>query len=197
MIKAIQKKIQSLYRVESIPCIMEYLISKEKLQNLNLMIRPQVVLKRDPSGISLGVYLGDPKQIKHLKQTSDLNLYTMIVEEVSHFIYLFWNMQHERRLSLLDLEVQGEIDKFLLVADQLGYSNALIEKIFNKYLLRKGMPKEEKVRYRRANQLGKILIKEMASRKYQRKKMLDFLRIFYRKGSTYRINQLSKIKSNS
>jgi hypothetical protein len=35
------------------------------------------------------------------------------VEGVSHFSYLMWNARHRRGISQLELELQGEVDKYI------------------------------------------------------------------------------------
>ncbi|MBS0380308.1 MAG: hypothetical protein JSS29_17640 [Proteobacteria bacterium] len=35
------------------------------------------------------------------------------LEGVSHFVYLTWNARHDRPVSLLELEMQAEVDKFM------------------------------------------------------------------------------------
>ena len=36
------------------------------------------------------------------------------LEGVSHFLYLVWNASHDRPVSLLELEMQAEVDKFIV-----------------------------------------------------------------------------------
>jgi hypothetical protein len=36
-----------------------------------------------------------------------------VLEGVSHFLYLVWNASHDRPVSLLELEMQAEVDKFI------------------------------------------------------------------------------------
>ncbi len=36
------------------------------------------------------------------------------LEGVSHFLYLVWNASHDRPVSLLELEMQAEVDKFVV-----------------------------------------------------------------------------------
>jgi hypothetical protein len=37
-----------------------------------------------------------------------------VLEGVSHFLYLAWNASHDRAVSLLELEMQAEVDKFIV-----------------------------------------------------------------------------------
>ena len=194
LITEIQERIQTLYGLDAIPAITQFLISKEKIASLHLLDRPQVVLCQKAGEVELGVYLGETFGLKGEIGANDIQLYAVLVEEVSHFIYLFWNMTHSQKFSLLDVEVQGEIDKFLLLADQLGFSDDLVQRLFGKYLLRDNLPKEEVTRYQKAHVLGKHFIKRILQADLNRSEMINFLRVFYRKGSTERIKEMYKIR---
>lgn len=195
LLQNIQNKLLKLYNVDTVPCITQYLVDKDTLEDLNLYDRPQLIIHKTHNDISLGVYLGDKERFEEHADLNDLNVYAYLVEEISHFNYLFWNIKHERPCSLLDIEVQGEIDKFLILADEKGFSRELIKTLFGKYMLRGNLTQEEKTRYHFAHTLGKALIQDIFRQKLKRKKILDFLRVFYRKGSVRRINELSRLKS--
>src|SRR6201991_295198 len=42
--------------------------------------------------------------------------YWTALEGVSHFVYLAWNAGHDKPVTLLELELQAEIDKYVLAA---------------------------------------------------------------------------------
>jgi len=54
--------------------------------------------------------LANPLQALHGGNLAD---YWTALEGVSHFIYLAWNAGHDRGVSLLELELQAEIDKYV------------------------------------------------------------------------------------
>ncbi|MCB1197084.1 MAG: hypothetical protein R3A45_02175 [Bdellovibrionota bacterium] len=185
LLALIQEKIQKLYSLEDIPDISKFLISKDKIESLHLMVRPQVVVRQQGEEVELGVYLGES-----LEDVETVDAYAVLVEEVSHFIYLFWNLTHDQPFSLLDVEVQGEIDKFLFFADQLGFSDQVVQKIFGHYLLRENLPPEETQRYHQAHRLGQRFIRKMLRADLKYTETLKFLRAFYRQGSAKRIRQI-------
>ncbi len=49
----------------------------------------------------------------HALHAGNLGDYITALEGVSHFIYLAWNAGHDRAVSLLELELQAEIDKYV------------------------------------------------------------------------------------
>lgn len=70
--------------------------------------------------VGLSLYL-DPALLERLAQADpmvslhDGNVadYWTALEGVSHFLYLAWNAGHDRPVSLLELEMQAEVDKYV------------------------------------------------------------------------------------
>jgi hypothetical protein len=69
----------------------------------------------------MSLYL-DPKLLERLARANPLtclhagnvaDCWTAL-EGVSHFLYLAWNAGHDRRVSLLELEMQAEVDKYVV-----------------------------------------------------------------------------------
>ena len=73
---------------------------------------------RDAVGVSL--YL-DPQLLERLQEADPLQHlhegnvadYWTALEGVSHFLYFAWNAAHDKPVSLLELEMQAEIDKYV------------------------------------------------------------------------------------
>jgi hypothetical protein len=53
----------------------------------------------------------DPLRRLHAGNVAD---YWTALEGVSHFLYLAWNAGHDRPVSLLELEMQAEVDKYVV-----------------------------------------------------------------------------------
>jgi hypothetical protein len=70
--------------------------------------------------VGMSLYL-DPELLKRLSladpmvRLHDGNVadYWTALEGVSHFLYLAWNAGHDRPVSLLELEMQAEVDKYV------------------------------------------------------------------------------------
>lgn len=190
MIQHIQKKLQHLYRLHDMPCVEDYFIQRETILSFGLLDRPQVVVFFEKEGANVGVYLGQD-EFEHASTWSRFAVYT---EEISHFLFLMWRLQHDQELSLLDLEVQGEIDKFLLTADMWGVDHTTMEQTFGRYDLHDELSQAEKKRYHHAHFLGKGFAKNIITKKWRYGTMMRFLREFYRKSSIYRISTLRKLR---
>ena len=74
----------------------------------------------DTGEIAMSLYL-DPGLLERLgradpmKRLHDGNVadYWTALEGVSHFVYLAWNAGHDKPVSLLELEMQAEVDKYV------------------------------------------------------------------------------------
>jgi hypothetical protein len=79
-----------------------------------------VAQSADGSEVALSLYL-DPHLLERLAQADPLqslhagNVADCLtaLEGVSHFLYLAWNAGHDKPVSLLELEMQAEVDKFI------------------------------------------------------------------------------------
>jgi hypothetical protein len=78
------------------------------------------------------------------------------LEGVSHFTYYAWNAQREKKVTLFELELQAEVDKFvttgMLLRRQSGREpRELHGWLFDRTRLDTGLHGAERERYRRAN----------------------------------------------
>jgi hypothetical protein len=78
------------------------------------------------------------------------------LEGVSHFIYYAWNAARDKDVSLFELELQAEVDKFvttgMLLREQTGRKqNGLHGWLFDSPTLAVELGEHERERYRRAN----------------------------------------------
>jgi hypothetical protein len=81
-----------------------------------------IVAQPAPAGddAAVSLYL-DPKLLERLNREDpmvrlhDGNVadYCTALEGVSHFLYLAWNAGHDRPVSILELEMQAEVDKYV------------------------------------------------------------------------------------
>ncbi|MEL6185059.1 MAG: hypothetical protein AAFU79_10580 [Myxococcota bacterium] len=81
----------------------------------------------------------------------DLDAFCAVVEGVSHFVYFTW-AGDARPVSRLELELQAEIDKFLVLREVLGLrGDGLIEALFERFSLSEDLEAEGRERYVVAN----------------------------------------------
>jgi hypothetical protein len=80
----------------------------------------QVIVAEEPDSVRIAVYL-DAALLARLQRADPMarldgqNLadYWAVVEGVSHFVCLAWNARHDKQVSLEELELQAEIDKYI------------------------------------------------------------------------------------
>lgn len=80
-----------------------------------------VVASEGADAVGVSLYL-DPALLERLRRADPIRALTQAnvadywtaLEGVSHFVYFAWNAGHDKTVSLLELELQAEIDKFVL-----------------------------------------------------------------------------------
>ncbi|MEZ5460161.1 MAG: hypothetical protein R3E65_12960, partial [Steroidobacteraceae bacterium] len=81
----------------------------------------------DAAGCGVALYLdplvlrrletNDPTRALHAGNVAD---YLTVLEGVSHFVCVAWHAQHDRAVSLLALELQAEVDKYVATVTLLA-----------------------------------------------------------------------------
>jgi hypothetical protein len=80
----------------------------------------QLLVQSLPDALGLALFL-DAALLARLERSDPLSAlhdgnigdYWTVLEGVSHFVCLAWNAHHDRDVSLLELELQAEIDKYV------------------------------------------------------------------------------------
>jgi hypothetical protein len=162
----VQRRLETLYALEPQAPVTEFLMAEEDAAGL-----PgggsRTLVSHDGDEIALGVVLEGAVRV-HLArrdprvQLDDTNLgpFCTLTEEVSHFVYLLFCARTERSVTQLELELQGEVDKYLTAAFLLSQQNEgavstrLRDLLFRHYRLGPGLSAEQEERYRAASALA-------------------------------------------
>lgn len=128
----------------------------------------------------------------------ELDAYCKLAEGVSHFLYLAYAANHGRRVSLLELETQAEIDKFascLLHRWSDGakdWAEQLHRQIFDNVHFNQALKPDERRRYEEANRLSRAYCKRLLQHVAQRRmdRLLTELRYSYRLGAEAKLRYL-------
>ena len=107
------------------------------------------------------------------------------LEGVSHFVYYAWNAARDKNVSLFELELQAEVDKFvttgLLLREQTGREpNGLHGWLFDFPTLDAELNDHERERYRRANRYAARYCARLALTRDDEAEAHRELRHFYR-----------------
>ena len=135
MLSQLQKHLTAIYRVDPGYDVKDFLITDPMLARIlgkGALVpdtEESVLLREDEDGLALSVFLDDA-MLSRLKdsnplqalQADQLNDLWTVLEGISHFNYIAWRARKNQCVSLLELEMQAEVDKFvstfLLALDQ-------------------------------------------------------------------------------
>lgn len=197
---ALQQRLQSLYEIDLEHRVEDYLITDARLLlamegDSRHRPREKLLVCQDGEELMLSLYLDaglvealqqdDPLASLHDGNLSDLCL---ALEGVSHFVYLAWNAVHERNVTLLELELQAEVDKFVLLSlileEQSGeHPDDLHTRLFERVRYADELDGVQQQRYQEANYLAAKYCWGL-QRRYLRmdngQRRLNDLRRFYR-----------------
>lgn len=168
----LQRELEAIYGVEA-PRVEEFLVGSEAARAAGHAPRgpEELLVLEEEDGVALGLYLSprvaaaaeganphDPRP--RLTARAALGDVACAAEGVSHFVYLATRAAAGGSVSLLELEVQAEVDKFALLLLHLWrrglrrMSPALRRRLFDRVRYHGWLGQEERARYEEANRLG-------------------------------------------
>ena len=212
MLDRLQQQLEQIYEVDTSLQVSHFLITDPALAELYdtsenpRTTNEKLLISHTDDGIDVALYLHN-NIVKHLEEHNpmeslhdgNLHEFWVALEGISHFIYLAWNAQHDREISLFELELQAEVDKFitaiLLFSQQqdLHQPRKLLMKLFIKLQFDSALQQDELTRYSMANQYAyryceKLLSLLMEQRNEQR--LYNEIRRFYRLTHHYKLKHI-------
>ena len=130
--------------------------------------------------------------------------FLLALEGVSHFVCLAWNAGRERGVSLLELEMQAEIDKFVIVSLLLHHHRGhchlpeLRQWLFEDPLFDDDLDEEQRHRYVQANHFAGKYCLQLEQRHWRRggrplgRGLFGELRRFYRLSQSDKISHIHR-----
>jgi len=123
MLQALQKLLGGIYDVPLTHDVSEFLMTDRSRLPPALGANgadEQVLVAKDRDTVWVSLFL-EPEVLQRLASanpfealhTGNIADYWTALEGVSHFVYLVWNASHDRPVTLLELELQAEIDKYI------------------------------------------------------------------------------------
>jgi hypothetical protein len=126
LLSRLQKLIGAIYDVSVAHDVYDFLVTDRA--RLPAVVRSgsaeeELIVAHSTDGtdeVALSLYL-DPALLKRLAREDPLTRlhagnvadWWTALEGVSHFLYLAWNAGHDKPVSLLELEMQAEVDKYV------------------------------------------------------------------------------------
>lgn len=210
VLRALQGGLESMYRVETELDVCDFLVGGEARDALQVERAPreQLLIRRDDEGLQLGLFV-DERTLENLAMrdprrrldAQNLQDFLLAVEGVSHFVYLVHRARQERPVSAVELELQAEVDKYLvslLVSwNQNGEPPAdLRERLFANICFAGDLSREERERYELANTAADEYASSLEQRFVRTRAVDDMLgevRRFYRKGLAEKLEYISQL----
>lgn len=173
LIKKIQSHLEKIYGIESGVCATDYLIGENELfqllpSNMNTSYPKELFLVNpNPEDDTLEIALFLDQNLKtNLMLNSPLESlggenisdFCTMIEGVSHFVYYLYKASLEHDVTQLELEIQAEIDKFVLlsifVESDLEIKHKLLDMLFEDFNYLDSLTHEQVERYSTATQLA-------------------------------------------
>jgi len=165
VLRAIQAHLEAIYRIK-VPDIEAFRIDQQQLRSLmgdRLRESNEWVLARAvPGGVDLAVYV-EHSHIERLERAGSLTVaaqtefdsFCAATEGVSHFMMLVERARRGEPVTMLELEAQAEVDKFVSARLHLPMQGAAVwSRLFRTARLMDGLDAQEVARYREAGRLA-------------------------------------------
>lgn len=127
-VNRMQHQLQQIYDLTPTANVRDFLItSNHDLKNIEAdnTIRPsdeKLLIQQQGDDLYVSLYIAEEllDKLEHhdpFERLDENNLpeFCVVLEGVSHFVYLCWNANYNRSVTQLDLELQAEVDKFVSI----------------------------------------------------------------------------------
>jgi len=123
---SLQSALTGIYDLPATPDVAQFLLTdRARLASIEAArdSDEQLIVAEHDDTLSLGLYI-DAQVLERLERRdpyaalTQYNLadYLTVAEGVSHFVYVAWNAGFDKPVTLLELELQAEVDKYVLCA---------------------------------------------------------------------------------
>jgi len=202
MLKQLQIMLSELYGIEQLHDVLDYVVtdrcflSDVEAPETARDTEEKLLICQSGDELALSLYLA-PELLERLeacdpcRQLDPGNFadFCTVLEGVSHFNYVAWNATADRSVTLHELEMQAEVDKYAgalaVLAGQRDSTlrDSLFECLFGAPVFADNLPPAERERYRSASAFAARFCRTLARRfphGLSRPGMLGELRTFYR-----------------
>src|SRR5690349_18338658 len=123
---SVQSALADIYDLPATPDVAQFLLTDRAAVARVHEARDsdeQLIVAQEDDGIALALYI-DAAVLERLSRRDpfaaltgeNLADYLTVAEGVSHFVYVTWNAGFDKPVTLLELELQAEVDKYVLCA---------------------------------------------------------------------------------
>lgn len=169
----------------------------------------RLLIAEHEDGLDLSLYIS-ADVLNHLQGSHPANLvkqghyseFCLMLEGVSHFLYVVWNAGYQRQVTLLEMELQAKIDKFILLRSLINHEtnndsiNDLRVWLFESNTFDDALNPDELERYQQANYYaGKYCMSLQQNYKLSAmsKDLLNELRRLYRMSQQQKMRYINNL----
>lgn len=201
----LQLGLEALYRVETRLAIDAFMIDAAARDALPTARAPreQLLLRHDEGELGLGLFV-DASALQNLERhdpsarldEQNFEDFCLVVEGVSHFVYVALRAADDRTVSQLELELQAEVDKFACCVLVAGGTPDLRQRLYGDVHFAGDLDDDERARYRAANNHARRYVGTL-ERRYVRTDRMDGLltelRRFYRMDLPDKLGHIARL----
>jgi hypothetical protein len=215
LLEDLQRLLERLYGVRVGADVQDFVISDrtvaDRLSGSHTQASECLMLVQSEDALDLALYL-DREILQRLEendprdQLNDANLadFCIALEGVSHFNYVALSAARERAVTLMELELQAEVDKYVAAwllagSHSLGDtpSERLLVRMFDAYRLGRWLDVEAKERYRVASDFAGRYCASLERRFSEHNmtyEMLADVRCFYRQAQPGKVSHIARVQ---
>jgi len=206
----VQRQLESLYALEPEQPVTDYLMPPAAVRHLPGGGSRTLVAQAGDE-VSVGVVLDDSvgaglerADPRERLDGSNLGPFSTLTEEVSHFLYVLFRARSDRPVTQLELELQGEVDKYLVALffrglyEEGALSARLRQLLFARYDLVAGLSAESSERYHAASRLANRYCGWLESRYLKRRRaeaLARETRRFWRLGQREKLETIAALRT--
>jgi len=203
LVNQVQETLEAVYQIRA-PDVRDFLVDTNGLAALGGGdLRPAdewVLVAESEDGLDLAVYIEEGRlselgDAQDLGEAADLALPALasVVEGVSHFLLLIERARREEPVTMLELEAQAEVDKYLVPCLHHPLrAQEWHQRIFALSQLGPRLSGEERDRYREASRLGAAWCRHLSTFPHLQAR-LNTQRAFWRAPGMERLRRMRSL----
>lgn len=197
LVAALQGTLETIYDVRAPGRVDDFLITDPQLaQRIDRHGRPNVeklLIDHSVDSVDLSLFIASDSLARlagdnPLARLSDANFddFCVVLEGVSHFTYVACNAAIDKRVTLLELELQAEVDKFIVASILLARQHrrpplrAVSHRLFAGARFVESLSRDELERYQHASDSAMRFCRTLQRRWRRPRRVMADLRRFYR-----------------
>jgi hypothetical protein len=214
ILRQLQQLIGGIYDVSVTHDVYDFLVtSRDQLPEdvRDSSSDEELIVAQEQDAVGISLYL-NPALLERLQKASPIVLlneanvadYWTALEGVSHFLYFAWNAGHDKSVTLLELELQAEIDKYvasyLLLKRQFPerFPVELLHILFERTRIDSRLARGRENLYRAATRHAEKFCRRLAgtlkeSRQEMEEGVLAELRRFYRLTDARKVAHIERL----